>query len=208
MPDEDKKTKQPRSHDPRSHDPRSHDPSSHDPRSQDPRSHDPRSHDPRSHDLGVLTHSDGAGGARMVDVGSKQHSTRYARAVATVRLSAKGVEVLAQKKAEKGNVLATAQLAGIMAAKRTSELIPLCHSLPLSQVALSLELDESKASVTIEARCRTFAQTGVEMEALTAVAVAGLTVYDMLKSVDRAMRITDIRLLEKSGGASGSWNLD
>ena len=156
----------------------------------------------------TLTHSDGAGGARMVDVGAKKHSSRYARAIATVLLSAKGVEVLAQKKAEKGNVLATAQLAGIMAAKRTSELIPLCHSLPLSQVAVSLELDESKQSVNIEARCKTLAQTGVEMEALTAVAVASLTVYDMLKSVDRAMRITDIKLLEKSGGASGDWKLE
>ena len=158
--------------------------------------------------IGTLTHSDGAGGARMVDVGDKQHSARYARAVGIVRLSAKGVEVLAQKKAEKGNVLATAQLAGIMAAKRTSELIPLCHNLPLSQVALLLELDEQNASVNIEARCKTFAQSGVEMEALTAVAVAGLTVYDMLKSVDRALRITEIKLLEKSGGASGSWKLN
>ncbi len=153
-----------------------------------------------------LTHSDGVGGARMVDVGEKKKTRRFARAQACVVLSEEGASVLATHKAEKGNVLGTAQLAGIMAAKQTSALVPLCHPLPLSQVSVSLRLEGRKVLVFSE--CRTEGQTGVEMEALTAVSIAALTVYDMLKAVDRAMQITDIRLLEKSGGASGAWNAD
>ena len=153
-----------------------------------------------------LTHSDGAGGARMVDVGGKDSTKRVARAQACVLLSEVSVSVLATESAEKGNVLGTAQLAGIMAAKQTSALIPLCHPLPLSQVSVSLRLEGSR--VVIFSECRTQGQTGVEMEALTAVSVAALTVYDMLKAVDRGMRITDIRLLEKSGGASGAWHAE
>ena len=144
----------------------------------------------------------------MVDVGDKKQTKRYARAVGSVMLSSKGVAVLTERRVEKGNVLATAQLAGIMAAKKTSELIPLCHPLPLSEVALSLQLNEAQARVEIESRCRTNGKTGVEMEALTAVSVAALTIYDMIKAVDRGMRLTDIRLVEKSGGASGTWRQD
>ena len=139
----------------------------------------------------------------MVDVGGKETTKRFARAQACVLLSEEGASVLAAHKAEKGNVLGTAQLAGIMAAKQTSALVPLCHPLPLSQVSVSLRLEGSK--VLIFSECRTQGKTGVEMEALTAVSIAALTVYDMLKAVDRAMQITQIRLLEKSGGASGVW---
>ena len=142
----------------------------------------------------------------MVDVGEKESTQRFARAQACVLLSEEGVSVLATHKAEKGNVLGTAQLAGIMAAKQTSTLVPLCHPLPLSQVSVSLRLEGSRVLVFSE--CRTRGRTGVEMEALTAVSVAALTVYDMLKAVDRAMRITDIRLLEKSGGRSGVWRAE
>ena len=142
----------------------------------------------------------------MVDVGEKASTQRFARAQACVVLSEEGVSVLATHKAEKGNVLGTAQLAGIMAAKQTSALVPLCHPLPLSQVSVSLRLEGSRVLVVSE--CRTRGRTGVEMEALTAVSVAALTVYDMLKAVDRAMRITDIRLLEKSGGRSGLWRAE
>ena len=142
----------------------------------------------------------------MVDVGDKSSTKRLARAQACVLLSEEGASVLATEKAEKGNVLGTAQLAGIMAAKQTSALVPLCHPLPLSQVSVSLRLEGAK--VWIFSECRTQGKTGVEMEALTAVSVAALTVYDMLKAVDRAMRITDIRLLEKRGGASGTWHAE
>ncbi len=141
-----------------------------------------------------LSHVDDSGDVRMVDVGGKPISRRRAVARAEVRMAAETARRL--RELPKGDALTTAQLAGIMAAKRTSELIPLCHSLPLSHVEVTLEVGE--AAVEIVASAETTAQTGVEMEALTAVTVAALTVYDMAKAIDKAMRITDVVLVEKT----------
>ncbi len=150
-----------------------------------------------------LSHVDEAGEVRMVDVGSKPLSRRRAVARATVRMAPETARRL--RELPKGDALTTAQLAGIMAAKRTGELIPLCHPLTISAVTLDLSADAAAGAVEITATVRSTGRTGVEMEALTAVAVGALTVYDMCKSVDRAMRIGDVRLLEKSGGKSGDF---
>ena len=152
-----------------------------------------------------LTHFDEGGNAHMVDVGAKGETERVAVARASVTMQAATLKLIASKKAAKGDVLAVAQLAGIMAAKKTPELIPLCHPLSLSSVDVKLSLDKKRNAVDIEATCRLKGRTGVEMEALTAASVAALTVYDMCKSVDRGMVLTDIRLVHKSGGKSGSW---
>jgi cyclic pyranopterin phosphate synthase len=144
--------------------------------------------------MSELSHVDEAGSVRMVDVGGKEPSRRRAVARATVRMSAETARRL--RELPKGDALATAQIAGIMAAKRTAELIPLCHPLPLTRVAVELEVGESE--VAIEATAETTARTGVEMEALTAAAVAGLTVYDMAKAVDKGLEISEIRLVEKT----------
>jgi cyclic pyranopterin phosphate synthase len=152
-----------------------------------------------------LTHLNKDGQAEMVDVGDKAETPRMARAAATVAMRADTLRLIRQGDIKKGDVLGTARIAGIMAAKRTAELIPLCHPLPISKISLDLSLDEAAKSVKIEATVKTTAQTGVEMEALTAVSVAALTIYDMAKAVDRAMRITDVRLLEKRGGARGDY---
>ena len=154
---------------------------------------------------GELTHFDSTGNARMVDVGDKEITERIAVARATVTMLPATLELIANKKAAKGDVLAVAQLAGIMAAKRTADLIPLCHPLALSSVELKLSLDAKRSAVDIEATCKLKGRTGVEMEALTAASVAALTVYDMCKAVDRGMVISDIKLLHKSGGKSGTW---
>lgn len=154
---------------------------------------------------GELTHFDSTGNARMVDVGDKEVTERIAVARATVTMLPATLELIANKKAAKGDVLAVAQLAGIMAAKRTSDLIPLCHPLALSSVELKLSLDTARNAVDIEATCKLKGRTGVEMEALTAASIAALTVYDMCKSVDRGMVISDVKLLHKSGGKSGTW---
>jgi cyclic pyranopterin phosphate synthase len=148
------------------------------------------------------THLDETGRARMVDVGDKPQSTRTALAEGAVRMS---VEALAQARAgdaKKGDVRAVAEIAGVMAAKRTAELIPLCHPLALTLVDVKVNADDALPGLRVSARVRCHGQTGVEMEALTAVSVACLTIYDMLKSVDRAMRIEGIRLVEKTGGGS------
>ena len=150
-----------------------------------------------------LTHVDRAGKARMVDVGRKPATSRQAVARASVTLSREAFDLVRRNGLKKGNVLAVAQVAGIQAAKRASELIPLCHPLPLDAVDVSLELDTPTSRVLIEVTARTRAATGVEMEALTAAAVAGLTVYDMVKAVDREAVVGEIRLIEKSGGKSG-----
>jgi cyclic pyranopterin phosphate synthase len=150
-----------------------------------------------------LSHLDSEGKARMVDVGGKPETERWAVARAEVRLSPETLAVVQAGELKKGDLRAAAELAGVMAAKRTWELIPLCHPLPLSHVEVRTELSESLPGVTITGTVRTFARTGVEMEALTAVSVAALTVYDMVKAVERGARITDIRLLEKHGGRSG-----
>jgi cyclic pyranopterin phosphate synthase len=154
-----------------------------------------------------LTHFDAAGHAAMVDVGAKPETTRSATARARVVMQAATLRMIAEGSARKGDVFGVARLAGIMAAKRTAELIPLCHPLPLSAVAVELEADGDDA-VAITASVRTTGRTGVEMEALTAVTVAALTVYDMCKAVDRGMRIEAIRVVAKSGGASGDFRQD
>ncbi len=150
-----------------------------------------------------LTHLDERGQAHMVDIGEKVDSTREAIARGTVHLQPATLGMIVGGSAPKGDVLATARIAGIMAAKRTSDLIPLCHPLMLTRVAVEITPDAPSSTLQIEATVRTTGKTGVEMEALTAVSVAALTIYDMCKAVDRGMRITDIRLAEKRGGRSG-----
>ena len=150
-----------------------------------------------------LTHVDAAGNARMVEVGDKQVTRRSALAEGRIYLSAEAMRQVRERAARKGDVLTVAQLAGILGAKRTGDLIPLCHPLPLDGVDLWLEPGEDHIHIRASVRCT--GRTGVEMEALTAVSIAALTVYDMLKAVDRGMRIEGIRLLEKSGGRSGEW---
>jgi cyclic pyranopterin phosphate synthase len=152
-----------------------------------------------------LTHFDERGQARMVDVSGKAETPRTAVAAGWVRMSPDTLALVAEGRAKKGDVLGVARLAGIMAAKRTSELVPLCHPLPLSRVALELTADEALPGVRIEATVGTTGRTGVEMEALTAVSVAALTVYDMLKAAEKGMEIGGIRLLLKEGGKSGRW---
>ena len=153
----------------------------------------------------VLTHFDARGNAHMVDVGAKEITERVAVARASVTMLPATLKLIATKKAAKGDVLAVAQLAGIMAAKKTPDLIPLCHPLALNSVDVKLSLDRKRNAVDIEATCRLKGRTGVEMEALTAASVAALTVYDMCKAVDRGMVMGEIRVLEKHGGKSGSW---
>jgi len=152
-----------------------------------------------------LTHFDGKGDAHMVDVSEKAVTTRTATAAGFIAMEPQTLDIVLKGSARKGDVLAVARLAGIMAAKKTSELIPLCHPLPVTRVAVELEPEPEKSGVLITATVRTTGQTGVEMEALTAVSVAALTVYDMLKAVERTMRISDIRLTFKDGGKSGRY---
>lgn len=153
----------------------------------------------------TLTHLDERGHACMVDVGHKPVTAREAVARGEVRMRSETLRLIAEGNVVKGDVLAVARVAGIMAAKRTHELIPLCHPLPISFVGVEFDLRQEAETgiVAIEATARTGAQTGVEMEALTAVSVAALTIYDMCKAVDRAMRVTNVRLARKSGGKSG-----
>lgn len=150
-----------------------------------------------------LTHLDDQGRAQMVDVGDKAETQREAIARATVLMQPATLALIIAGSLPKGDVLAAARVAGIMAAKRTPELIPLCHTLLLTHAGITIEPDHAAGALLIEATVRTRGQTGVEMEALTAVSVAALTIYDMCKAVDRAMRITDIRLAAKRGGRSG-----
>ena len=152
-----------------------------------------------------LTHIDEQGRARMVDVSSKEATTRIAVAEGTLFCRRETVEHVRAGTAPKGSVIRTAELAGIMAAKRTAELIPLCHPLPVTKVDVAIDLKEDPAGFHVQAEVRTNGVTGVEMEALTAVSVACLTLFDMLKAIDRAMVITDIQMLSKSGGKSGDW---
>ncbi len=154
-------------------------------------------------DESPLTHIDAHGNARMVDVGAKAETRREAVARATVQMQPGTLQRIVESDMPKGDVLATARIAGIMAAKRTPELIPLCHTLPLTYAAVILTPGAAGDALHIEAVVRTHGQTGVEMEALTAASVAALTVYDMCKAIDREMRITDVRLARKSGGQSG-----
>ncbi len=152
-----------------------------------------------------LSHFDDQGQAHMVDVSDKPVTDRVAVAVGVVRMTAETLDLITEGRAKKGDVLSVARLAGIMAAKKTSDLIPLCHPLAITKVALELSADPSLPGVRIEATVKTSGQTGVEMEALTAVSVAALTVYDMVKAVEKSMVIGDIRLILKDGGKSGHY---
>ena len=155
--------------------------------------------------MGSLTHLDKTGRPTMVDVSEKPETARIAEAAGELITSPETVDILEQGAAPKGDPLVVAQLAGIQAAKRTAELIPLCHQLPLTKVDVKLEVDRNLPGVRVSAVAQVVARTGVEMEALTAVSVALLTMYDMLKAVDRGMRIDNIRLTRKSGGRSGEF---
>jgi len=155
-----------------------------------------------------LTHFDAAGHAAMVDVTGKKITDRTATARARVLMRAETLKLIMAGDAKKGDVLGVARLAGIMAAKRTSDLIPLCHPLPISAVTLDLSANEADHAVEFEATVRTTGRTGVEMEALTAASVAALTVYDMCKAVDRGMRIEAVRVVHKAGGKSGDFRQD
>ncbi len=152
-----------------------------------------------------LSHLTPAGDARMVDVSSKAETAREARARVVVKMKSATLAAVRAGQMAKGDVLGIARTAGILAAKRTPELIPLCHPLRITGVDIDFALDTRRSTLTIEARVRTVDKTGVEMEALTAAAVAGLTVYDMVKAVDRGVTLTDLCLVEKSGGKSGHW---
>jgi cyclic pyranopterin phosphate synthase len=153
----------------------------------------------------ALSHVDESGAARMVDVSAKPETARIARAEGAIRMTLGALALVRENRVAKGDVLSVARVAGIMAAKRTADLVPLCHPLPISGVDVRLVLDDALPGVRVEATLRTTGRTGVEMEALTAVSVALLTVYDMVKAVDRGMEIGSIVLLEKEGGASGVW---
>lgn len=153
-----------------------------------------------------LTHLDQHGAARMVDVGAKPVTTRQAVATGRIDMSIEATGAIAQGLVQKGDVLAVARVAGIMAAKRTADLIPLCHPIALSAVTIDFDLDDR--GLTVSACARTAGQTGVEMEALTAASVALLTVYDMAKALDKSMVIGDVRLESKTGGKSGDWQRD
>jgi cyclic pyranopterin monophosphate synthase len=155
-----------------------------------------------------LTHLSSRGEARMVDVSAKPATERVAVAEGRVIMQPKTLALIRAGDAKKGDVLGTARIAGIQAAKRTHELIPLCHPLPISQVEVDLAVDAKLPGVTVRARVKVAGKTGVEMEALTAVAVACLTIYDMVKAVERGMRIEGIRLVEKRGGRSGHYRAD
>ena len=152
-----------------------------------------------------LTHLDESGAAHMVDVSDKPASAREAVAMATIKMQAETLALIESGGHKKGDVFAVARIAGIQAAKRCSELIPLCHPLMLTGIDVQLATDTEESCVHIEARCKLAGQTGVEMEALTAASVAALTIYDMCKAVDRGMVISEIKLLEKRGGKSGEW---
>jgi len=150
-----------------------------------------------------LTHIDEAGHVQMVDIGAKPDTVRMAIASGEIIMKPETVKLIVESGLKKGNVLLTAQLAGIMAAKRTGELIPLCHTIPLTQISLDLKVDTKLPGVIITSTVKSTGKTGVEMEALTAVSIAALTVYDMAKAVEKTMTLQNIRLIEKHGGQSG-----
>ncbi len=155
-----------------------------------------------------LTHLDDSGAARMVDVSAKPDTRRVAVTAGSIHMRPETLELIAKGASKKGDVLGIARIAGIQAAKRTSELIPLCHPLMLSKVDVELELNYEKNCVDIRCTAKTTGPTGVEMEALTGVTVAALTIYDMCKAVDRGMQINQVRLVEKAGGKSGHWKAE
>ena len=152
-----------------------------------------------------LTHFDATGQAHMVDVGAKQDTHRIAVAAGTIRMKPDTLALIQSGNAKKGDVIGIARIAAIMASKRTSDLVPLCHPLPITRVAVDFEVDEAASSVHCRAQVELRGKTGVEMEALTAVQIGLLTIYDMCKAVDRGMVMTNVRVLEKHGGKSGDW---
>ena len=156
--------------------------------------------------MSELTHFDNSGQAHMVDVGDKSETHRIARAAGRIRMLPATLALIQQGDAKKGDVLGIARIAAIQASKRTSDLIPLCHPISLTKVAVGFDIDEASHTITCTVTAETYGKTGVEMEALTATSVALLTIYDMCKAVDRGMTISDIRLLEKQGGKSGHWS--
>jgi cyclic pyranopterin phosphate synthase len=156
-------------------------------------------------DASPLTHFDAEGQAHMVDVSAKPDTLRIARAAGRIEMQAATLALIENGKAGKGDVLGVARIAAIQAAKRTSELIPLCHPLPLTRVSVQFLIDRERSAIAIEATAETVGKTGVEMEALTAATVGLLTIYDMCKAADRGMRLAEIGLAEKSGGKSGHW---
>ncbi|MEH6635144.1 MAG: cyclic pyranopterin monophosphate synthase MoaC [Halioglobus sp.] len=158
--------------------------------------------------MSQLTHLDDSGAARMVDIGDKQITERVAVASAVVSMQSETLALLEQGAHKKGDVLAVARIAGIQAAKKCSDLIPLCHTLLLTSVEISFHIDSQASSVHIQSSCKVSGKTGVEMEALTAVSIAALTIYDMCKAVDRGMQIVNVSLLHKEGGKSGAWQRD
>jgi cyclic pyranopterin phosphate synthase len=158
--------------------------------------------------MNKLTHLDSAGNAHMVDVSDKEVTNRSATAGAIVHMLPETLALILEGKAKKGDVIATARIAGIMAAKKTHELIPLCHPLRISRVSVDFTPDIAASTISVSATVKVEGKTGVEMEALTACSVACLTLYDMCKAVDRAMKITDLRLVEKSGGKSGHFTAE
>ena len=155
-----------------------------------------------------LTHLDSRGEARMVDVGDKAVTSRVAVARAQVRMKPETLSVILASELAKGDALATARIAAIQAAKKTSDLIPLCHPLPITKVAVELRADDALPGILIEVTCKVRGQTGIEMGSITAVSVAALTIYDMAKSIDRGMVIEEVMLIEKSGGKTGEWRSD
>ena len=158
--------------------------------------------------ISPLTHFDSQGQAHMVDVAAKAETHRIARATGSIRMQPATLALITAGTAKKGDVIGIARIAAIQAAKRTAELIPLCHPLPLTRVAVDFRIDAAASTVHIEVQAETVGKTGVEMEALTAVQVGLLTIYDMCKAADRGMVMTDVRLLEKQGGKSGHWVAD
>ena len=155
-----------------------------------------------------LTHFDATGQAHMVDVAAKAETHRVARATGVIRMKPETLALITQGSAKKGDVIGIARIAAIMASKRTSDLVPLCHPLPITRVAVDFEIDEAANSVHCRAQVETIGKTGVEMEALTAVQVGLLTIYDMCKAADRGMVMTNVRVLEKHGGKSGDWTAE
>lgn len=155
---------------------------------------------------GGLNHFDGSGQAHMVNVGDKADTQRTATAAGTIRMQPATLKIITEGSAKKGDVLGIARIAAIMATKRTSDLIPLCHPLALTHVSVDFDIDEAASSISCTVEVRTIGKTGVEMEALTAVQIGLLTIYDMCKAVDRGMVMGDVRVLEKHGGKSGDWS--
>ena len=155
-----------------------------------------------------LTHFDASGQAHMVDVGSKPETERIAKATGRIRMRPETLALIQSGDAKKGDVIGIARIAAIQAAKRTGDLIPLCHPIPLTSVTVDFTINESNASITCETVAQTVGRTGVEMEAMTAATVALLTIYDMCKAVDRGMVLEQVRLLEKAGGKSGHWRAE